>query len=216
MNKIRIYAVALAVMLSCSGAFAQTDAFYSEVKGFMADNPGAYDKIVASYFAGDELSLDDYTMLYYGYSLTKDYKPDYYNRSVDSLIKNLEYDKAYAVLKEDHKNDPTSLQTLFDLMGMAYVLEKSQEGQLYQKHYINLMLAIIQANGDGLSREGALRVNRVTDEFQILSTYFKASSIVSKELSDDNIDKVTIKDSEGNVKDVYFDFSRYMDAITGK
>ena len=78
------------------------------------------------------------------------------------------------------------------------------------------MLAIIQANGDGLSRDGALRVNRVTDEFQLLSTYFKAASIVSKELSDDNIDKVTIKDSDGNIKDVYFDFSRYMDRITIK
>ena len=130
---------------------------------------------------------------------------------MDSLINIRQFDKAYEALKADQKNDPTSLQTLFDLMGMAYVLEKSDEGQQYQKHYINLMLAIIQANGDGLSRESALRVNRVTDEFQLLSTYFKAASIVSRELGEDNIDKVTIKDSDGNVKDVFFDFTRYME-----
>ena len=214
MNKLRLLLAAVAVF-ACSNIYAQDNAFYSEIKSFMTDNRADYDEIVKSYFANKELSLDDYTLLYYGYTFTDAYKPDYTSNEAESLMDAKKYDQAYAVLQREHQNDPTSLQTLFDLMGMAYVLEKSQEGQVYQNRYIKLMLAIIQSSGDGLSAENAIKVNRLTDESQILSTYFKAVSVVKKEFTNDGIDKVTVKDSDGIVKDVYFDFSRYLE-VSGK
>lgn len=213
MNKLKFISLA-ALILTFGSLCAQDDAFYSEVRGFMSESRPEYDKIVSSYFAGQELSADDYTLLYYGYTFTDAYKPDFVNKSVDSLIDAKQYAEAYDALKKEHLKDPSSLQILFDLMGLAFVLEKSDEGQQYQKKYINLLLAIVQASGDGLSRENAIKVNTVRDEFQILSSYFRASSIVKKEFSSsDSIDKVTIKDSEGIVKDVFFDFTRYV-AVT--
>lgn len=214
MNKLRIL-FASAILLVCGNIYAQDSEFYSEIKSFMTDYRADYDQIVKAYFENQDLSLDDYTLLYYGYTFTDSYKPDYASNKADSLIDLKKYAEAYEVLKQEHKSDPTSLQTLFDLMGMAWVLEKSSEGQAFQTRYIKLMTAIIQACGDGSSKDNAIKVNRVTDEYQLLSTYFKAASVVKKEFTEDGIDKVTIKDSEGIVKDVYFDFSRYLQ-LTGK
>ena len=210
MNKIKTLAVAFGLMLIGGTAFAQNDAFYAEVRNYMADNRAEFDKIVTSFLAGNELSMDEYTMLYYGYTFTDAYKPNYSSNTADSLINLKKYEDAYKALKTELKRDPTSLQTLFDLMNLADVLGKEKESTLYQKSYVNIVKAIFLACGDGLSPDAAIRVNHATDEFQILSAYFRAVSISSKELSPDFVDRVTIKDSDGQVKTVYFDFSRYM------
>ncbi|MBQ1885920.1 MAG: DUF4919 domain-containing protein [Bacteroidales bacterium] len=210
MNKLRTLIAAVAV-LACSNIYAQTDAFYSEIKSFISD----YDKLAQDFLSDKKMSLDDYTLLYYGFTFTDNYKPDYNGGAADSLINLKQYEKAYQQLQEDHRTNPTSLQTLFDLMNIASYLEKEKESSVYQSRYINLVKAIMQAGGDGLSPDNAIRVNSVMDEFQILSTYFKAVAIGSKEFSDDYIDKITIKDSDGNTKDVFFDFKRYME-VSGK
>lgn len=206
MNKLRTLIVALAVM-ACGNIYAQNDSFYSEIKSFISD----YDQLAQNFLSGKEMSLDDYTLLYYGFTFTDKYKPDYVNPKADSLINLNQINEAYLQLQEDHKENPTSLQTLFELMNVASVLDKEEESAMYQSRYINLVKAIMQAGGDGLSRENAIKINSVLDEFQILSTYFKAKAIGSKEFSDDFIDRITIKDSDGNTKDVFFDFTRYME-----
>ncbi len=212
MNKIKFtILIAVFALGSASLLRAQNDDFYAEIKSFMTENRAEYNDIVKSYFAGEDLSLDDYTLLYYGYTFTDAYKPNYYNSSIDSLIAKKLYSQAYAALQADHKQDPTSLQTLFYLMNIAEELLKPEESKIYQSRYINLVKAIMGAGGDGLSKENAIRVNRVTDEFQILSTYFGASSIVNKEFSEDFIDKVSIKTDKPNIIDVFFDFKRYVE-----
>ena len=212
MNKIKFTILLAAFALGASSLLkAQNDDFYAEIKSFMTENRADYNDIVASYFAGKELSLDDYTLLYYGYTFTDAYNPNYYNSSIDSLIAKKLYSQAYAALQADHKQDPTSLQTLFYLINIAEELLKPEESKMYQSRYINLVKAIMGAGGDGLSKENAIRVNRVTDEFQILSTYFGASSIVNKEFSEDFIDKVSIKNDKPNIIDIFFDFKRYVE-----
>ena len=210
MNKFKNIAAAICLLLIGNAAFAQNDAFYTEVRNYMADNRAEFNKIVNSYLAGDVLSMDEYTMLYYGYTFTNAYKPDYTSNTADSLMNLKKYEEAYKALQGELRRDPTSLQTLFELMNLADVLGKEKESTQYQKSYVNLVKAIFLACGDGLSADNAIRVNHVTDEFQILSAYFKAVSIVSKELSPDFVDKVTLKDSDGQVKTVFFDFSRYL------
>ncbi|MBR6465105.1 MAG: DUF4919 domain-containing protein [Bacteroidales bacterium] len=210
MNKITTIALALGLLLAGNAAIAQNDAFYSEVRNYMADNRAEFNKIVTSYLVGQPLSMDEYTMLYYGYTFTDAYKPNYSSNTADSLMNLKKYEEAYKALQGELRRDPTSLQTLFELMNLADVLGKEKESTQYQKNYVNLVKAIFLACGDGLSADNAIRVNHVTDEFQILSAYFKAVSISSKELSPDFVDKVTFKDSSGAVKTVFFDFSRYM------
>ena len=210
MNKFKNIAAAICLLLIGNAAFAQNDAFYTEVRNYMADNRAEFNKIVNSYLAGDVLSMDEYTMLYYGYTFTNAYKPDYTSNTADSLMNLKKYEEADKALQGELRRDPTSLQTLFELMNLADVLGKEKESTQYQKSYVNLVKAIFLACGDGLSADNAIRVNHVTDEFQILSAYFKAVSIVSKELSPDFVDKVTLKDSDGQVKTVFFDFSRYL------
>lgn len=210
MNRIKTLAAAIGLLLVGNAAFAQNDAFYSEVRNYMADNRAEFNKIVTSFLAGQPLSMDEYTMLYYGYTFTDAYKPNYSSNTVDSLINIKKYEDAFKSLQGELRRDPTSLQTLFDLMNLADVLGKEKESAQYQKDYVNLVKAIFLACGDGLSVDNAIRVNHVTDEFQILSSYFRAVSISSKELSPDFVDKVTFKDSSGAVKTVFFDFSRYM------
>ncbi|MBP5390904.1 MAG: DUF4919 domain-containing protein [Bacteroidales bacterium] len=210
MNKIKTTVAALALLLIGNVAFAQNDAFYNEVRNYMADNRAEFNKIVSSFLAGDALSPDEYTMLYYGYTFTDAYKPNYTSNKADSLINLKKYEDAFKALQGELKRDPTSLQTLFELMNLADVLGKEKESTQYQKSYVNLVKAIFLACGDGLSTDSAIRINHVTDEFQILSSYFRAVSIVSKELSPDFVDKITFKDSSGQTKTVFFDFSRYM------
>ena len=210
MNKIKTLAAAIGLMLIGNAAFAQNDAFYSEVRNYMADNRAEFNKIVSSFLAGNTLSPDEYTMLYYGYTFTDAYKPNYISNTADSLINLKKYEDAFKALQGELKRDPSSLQTLFDLMNLADVLGKEKESTFYQKSYVNIVKAIFLACGDGLSADNAIRVNHVTDEFQILSSYFRAVSIVLKELSPDFVDKVTFKDSSGQTKTVFFDFSRYM------
>lgn len=215
MRKFRFLLAVCALALG-SSAFAQTEDFYAEIKQFMTDNRAEYDSILSNYFAAEEMSLDDYALLYYGYTYTDSYKPGYLDSKADSLISKKEYEKAFEHLLQENRKDPTSLKTLFDLMNLADLLNKTQESNRFQNAYLNLVRAILQSGGDGSSAENAIYVNSETDEFQLLSVYFKAVSIVSREFTEDFKDRITIKDSDGAQKVLYFDFSRFMEVAQAK
>ena len=112
MNKIKTLAAAIGLMLIGNAAFAQNDAFYSEVRNYMADNRAEFNKIVSSFLAGNTLSPDEYTMLYYGYTFTDAYKPNFISNTADSLINLKKYEDAFKALQGELKRDPSSLQTL--------------------------------------------------------------------------------------------------------
>ena len=127
------------------------------------------------------------------------------------LIKEQKYEDAYNTGKELLKKNPVSLQLLYNMYGLAGLLEKDiQEIKHYSKRYAAL-LTMISLTGDGTSEETAFKVICVNDEYQLLNMLFRMENMKSQSLVNkcDLIEFDKCQHYEGN--QMYFDISRSLD-----
>ena len=166
------------------------------------------------------LTRQDHAMLYYGYSFTPAYKGSMDDfQDFRKLIKEEKYEDAYNIGKELLKKNPVSLQLLYNMYGIAGLLQKDiREIKHYSKRYAAL-LTMIALTGDGTSEETAFKVICVNDEYQLLNMLFKMENMKGQSLVNkcDLIEFDKCQYYEGN--QMYFDISRsldYMSELFGK
>ena len=125
----------------------------------------------------------------------------------------------YNIGKELLKKNPVSLQLLYNMYGIAGLLQKDiREIKHYSKRYAAL-LTMIALTGDGTSEETAFKVICVNDEYQLLNMLFKMENMKGQSLVNkcDLIEFDKCQYYEGN--QMYFDISRsldYMSELFGK
>ena len=129
------------------------------------------------------LTRQDHAMLYYGYSFTPAYKGSMDDfQDFRKLIKEEKYEDAYNIGKELLKKNPVSLQLLYNMYGIAGLLQKDiREIKHYSKRYAAL-LTMIALTGDGTSEETAFKVICVNDEYQLLNMLFKMENMKGQSL----------------------------------
>lgn len=159
---------------------------YSEIKEKIQNpnSPNYYPILLKRFNDFDkELNLEEYALIYYGFSFQKDYlKNQSEEMELSKLEKDGNYDKLISACEKYLSKNPVSLKAN-DLM--AYSLYKQNrsesEWKKYQDRYRALRKVIVYS-GNGLTCETAFKVISISDEYDILYTYFDIEKIQKQSL----------------------------------
>lgn len=161
---------------------------FSEIKAKVEDRNSStyYPKLLQRFNDFDStLTIEDYALIYYGFSFQDAYlknQPD--ERVLNTLQKDKNYDGLILESKKILAVNPVSL-TANDCM--TYALLKTSRPEIEWKKYQDRFRAIrkvIASSGDGLTCESAFKVIYVSDEYNMLYTYYDVEKVHSQKLSD--------------------------------
>lgn len=175
-----------------------------------SDSETSYSKLLSRFNEFDSsLSLQDYSLVYYGFS----FQDKYLNSTVDefqleNILKTRDYEKLLSECFKVLEQNPVSLSANEKAVLAMRKLHRPQTDWLkYQKRYKKLLEAVAKS-GDGKSAKTAIKVIYPADQRIILKNYFGIVEIHGQSLVDD-CDKVLIEPNEKyKSKEIYFDISR--------
>ncbi|MDP4185331.1 MAG: DUF4919 domain-containing protein [Bacteroidota bacterium] len=211
---MKSYLLTLVIFCFFGTAFGQKEleTNYDTIKAKI-ENPKSdfyYKKLIKRYNDFDStLTTQEYSLIYYGFSFQKDYIVNQPSEiSLNKLLKSNDYEKIVAECIKILDKNPVSLLANNEMGYALYKLNKPEsEWGKYQKRFRAIRKAIVYS-GDGLSPETAFKVICVSDEYNILYSYFKISNIHHQSLVGiyDKFDIDPSKYYQANV--MYFDTSR--------
>ncbi|MEN5231869.1 DUF4919 domain-containing protein [Sphingobacterium faecium] len=185
---------------------------YSEIKAKVEDkNSSTYYPILLQRFNDFDstLTIDDYALIYYGFSFQDAYlknQPD--ENALNRLQKEENYEGLILEAKKILSVNPVSLKANDCLID---ALQETGRPETEWKKYQNRFRAIrrvIASSGNGMSCESAYKVIYVSDEYNMIYTYFDVEKVHSQKLSG-LCDQFEIDPTEYlNSKVVFFDISR--------
>ena len=185
---------------------------FSEIKTIVSnqDSDNYYPLLLKRYKNLDPtLTSEQYSFIYYGFSFQKEYligKPN--ETQLKELSKNEKYDEIVTECKRILDINPVSLEAN-DLMGYAlFKLGKpEEEWKIYQNRYRAIRKVIVYS-GDGLTSGSAFKVIYISDEYNILYSYFQITTIYKQSLIG-MCDCFEIEPSEFyRPNEIYFDISQ--------
>ncbi len=216
MKKVITLVATLALFLAAN-AQAQLD--YKTIKEIVETEKEYYNDIVGVYLSDDPLiRVDDYALVYYGYSFTPAYKGA--NDKNEEELKNHaaagDMLKQYEVAKKILEYNPVSLNALFYAWRAADELIKpEEETQSYLKKYIGI-INMITTMGNGKSSASPYRVITPDDQDHILYGALDVNTVTSRTLDTNTLcNIVAIEPTEKfQARKVFFDVSRYLSHTT--
>lgn len=159
------------------------------------------------------LSLDEFFMLYYGYSAAERYAP--YARGertvIDSMLSTMNrglYIEAAAIGKDYLEDHPSEI-SIYYYTGLAFLKSSMYaEAEEFFHKYHGFISSLIAA-GDGETPESAFIVISTDDEYTLMD-YLGYSFLEQKltEYHDQFFDILTIMTTSGEKKEIYFNISK--------
>ncbi|WP_163320832.1 DUF4919 domain-containing protein [Dysgonomonas sp. 520] len=188
------------------------DIDYAEIKEIISDpeNDFFYPALLKKYNDFDStFTMMEYAIVYYGFSFQDDYiknMPD--ETRLNQLARTEDFQKIIEECDRILAKNPVSLNANLQI---SYALFKQgkpeQEWRKYQQRYRGIRNAIVYS-GDGLTAETAFKVIYISDEYNIISTYFNIPKVHSQALKG-YCDYFEIDGSEYyKASGMYFDISR--------
>lgn len=206
----RTFVFILLSLLSFSG-FAQgvTPVDYNQIK----EQIDQYDELLTQFQNGEALTLDDYRLLYFGYTFQDNYKPYEPNPlnqeisdamadgfSDENTVKLIDLSKKYL------EQDPFSLKINNYLQNF---IKNSQDDLTDLSRNLmfqyNGIIGAILSSGDGKTLETAYAVNHPSDEYMVLR-FLKLKPLSSN--FDATSDIFEVEDENGTKSQVFFDVTR--------
>ncbi|MBD1428955.1 DUF4919 domain-containing protein [Sphingobacterium litopenaei] len=185
---------------------------YSEIKEKIENqnSPNYYPTILKRYNNFDKkLTLEEYALLYYGFTFQENYlKNQSEEIELSKLEKEGKYEELISACEKYLLINPVSLKAN-DLMAYSlYKLNKPEsEWRKFQERYRALRKVIVYS-GNGLTCETAFKVISVSDEYDVIYTYFDVENIKKQSLVG-LCDKFEISPTEYYHSDIiYFDISQ--------
>lgn len=185
---------------------------YDEIKLKIEDENSDYyyPKLLKRFNELDiNLTDEENALIYYGFSFQKDYIK---NKPTEDKLRNYSKNNDYEnVVKEAKKildKNPISLEANNELAYALFKLNKSEaEWKPFQKRYRNIR-RVIALSGDGLSCETAFKVIYVSDEYNMIYSYFNIPKVKGQSLIG-MCDKIENEIGEYyKTTEIYFDASR--------
>ena len=203
---------ALFVAIFTAGA-QQMD--YKTIKEVVENEKEYYNDILNIYLNGDPMiRVDDYALVYYGYTFTPQYKGagDNNEEALKNYAASGDMLKQYETAKKILEYNPVSLNALFYAWRAADSLIKpEEETQSYLKKYLGI-LNMITTQGNGKSSSTPYRVITPDDQDHILYGVLDVNEVTSRELDKSSLcNIVTIEPTtKFQSRKVFFDISRYL------
>lgn len=117
------------------------------------------------------LTTDEYSYLYYGFTLKDNYSPYGTPKGQDEFLEIYyaeDYKTAIPLGKKILEENPINIKIIFKMLVCYYALEQLDTARLYGIQYYGFLNAIYNS-GDGKSIETAWVVISVPDEYEILA-----------------------------------------------
>jgi len=181
-------------------------------------NPGSknyYPKLLKRYNEGDAtLTLNDYRLLYYGFTFQEAYEPytpdPRESELAELMASNMttleDFELLTAKAKEILSTQPFNLKILYYLKNFNLTLERTEENsQIDQK--FNGILGAILSSGTGKSEDSGFYINTISDEYMILQAFGLTST--GQEYRG-NTDYVILASNDLELEGYYFDNTRLM------
>ncbi len=203
---------ALFVAIFTAGA-QQMD--YKTIKEVVENEKEYYNDILNIYLNDDPMiRVDDYALVYYGYTFTPQYKGagDNNEEALKNYAASGDMLKQYETAKKILEYNPVSLNALFYAWRAADSLIKpEEETQSYLKKYLGI-LNMITTQGNGKSSSTPYRVITPDDQDHILYGVLDVNEVTSRELDKSSLcNIVTIEPTtKFQSRKVFFDISRYL------
>jgi|SRR5690606_33323540 len=205
------------LLLIFISVFSQTKAQYelkinySEIKEKIENpnSPNYYPKLLKRYNDFDELKLEEYALIYYGFTFQERYlKNQPEENEFSRLEKDEKFEELISACEKYLSINPVSLKANELMAYSLYKLNKPEaEWRKFQDRYRALRKVIVYS-GNGLTCETAFKVISVSDEYDILYTYFDVETIKKQSLVG-LCDKFEISPTEYYRSDIiYFDISQ--------
>lgn len=211
MKVIKYYSAVIAALLLCSGVLAQRNTQqiqqdveiqlhepnFQEIEDMTTDpsSPYFYDLLMYRYNKNDTLlNAVDYYNLYYGYSLQKEYNPEYespYRDSVAVVLGGLDklevqdYELLEYYMQKILEANPFSIR---DINALAFVYENmGQVGKAMEQMYkVDLLMHTIKYSGTGLTKDSPWTVvfrQNATDVVTLLGMSSVRETIITADVS---------------------------------
>lgn len=186
------------------------DIDYQKVEEYVTQNAEGYKQLMNRFWENpDSLNEEEAAMLYYGFAFTKDYTPE----NIDLNVKLLEAfnDKdpanAFTAYKKESKRTPVSLSLLMNTSLLAGKMGMGESKKKY-KHMAMKMLSGIMASGTGYSKEKAIKVLYIADEYAIFRDLM-GMSMTRHEFYENRYDRMTL-DTGNDGESIILWFDTYL------
>ena len=182
---------------------------YEEIKSKMENNPKLHFSVVwEKYQQGDaSMTLEEKRQVYYGYVFTKDYSP-YAGTNISTEMKAIigkekpdrkDWEALIALLNNALTKDPFHCRYLYWL-NVAYTALGKREEAHRTLNKIRCILDALTSTGDGLSKETAIHVIAVSQEYDFL--FLNGLTMHTQLFIDGGYDVLQVVSSEGNEEDM--------------
>jgi hypothetical protein len=198
---------------------------YEEIGKQISDSSSAsyYPKLMDRYEKGDtSLSLDEYRLLYFGYTFQPNYHPWWRSKQIDKLkllyakdsLSFIDCDTIIHYASLSVADFPFDLRQI-SMLGYVYHLKGKDDIARQWVSRRNGILEAIFSSGDGGSCETGFRVICVDHEYEILKVLQFQSR--GQMLTDNShCDRLKLQDAPGGHKYIYFNIWRTMEVLSKK
>lgn len=186
---------------------------YSEIEKIINDKnrESYYPKLLQRYNDFDStLTINEYALIYYGFSFQDNYiKAQSADKNIRKIADEENYEKTIAECEKILIINPVSLDANNEMGYALFKLGKLEsEWKKYQNRY-RAIRKVIAWSGDGLSEKTAFKVIFISDEYNMIHSYFEIPEIYSQALTNGLCDRFKIDPSEYySHSEIYFDISR--------
>lgn len=214
--------------LATSSLFAQNQEWYipnyDGIEKAIEDEDGEfyYPKILKSFLEADtNLTRESVHHLYYGAVVRSGYSP--YGRNVSQeLPESIEdyfelenpseeqYETFRAEMDKLVEENPLDLVLHLISGNVAFDYGDSLVGRQSYFRY-NALMDVIEASGDGLTKETAIHVIRVTDEYTFLRSY--GFNPTGQALIEHRWDEMKLAENQYGIESLYFDISTALNSM---
>lgn len=170
------------------------DIDYQKVEEYVTQNAEGYKQLMNRFWENpDSLNEEEAAMLYYGFAFTKDYDPEKVDINMD-LMKAF-HDKNFFAYKEELKRTPVSLSLLMKTSILAGEAGNNGLKKKYMRMATKLLTGIM-ASGTGFSKERAIKVLYIADEYAIFRDLM-GLRMTTQELLEHRYDRMTLETGNG-------------------
>lgn len=222
----KFFLLIVSLFVSFSG-FAQSEVEapnYTEIANTInnRDSDFYYPRLMRRFAANDTtLSMEDYRMLYYGFTMQEDYNPyrvsPYTNKLKEfSVVDSISLPACDSIIKYGLKavaDFPFDLRSMNLLIYGYKCTDNDEQKQLWAFKLKGLLDAII-SSGDGESEESAFHVIYPPHEYEIINRF--GLSAKSNVMMPPSFDYIEVNDNSFNIKGYYFNISRILEVYQQK
>ena len=197
------------------GMGSKLDIDLKSIEEFVEKTPAAYKDLMDRFLKDPaSLSKEEVANLYYGFAYTKDYDPLRVDLMTEphKLYNEGKMQEAYDFCKKELQKAPVSLSLLWQISMIADELKMKEEAKKYYSTLKELYDAIT-ASGNGYSKENAIKVIFISDEYAIFRDMMGLKRL-QHTLEDGGYDRMTLdRGNKGETVTLWFDAHLSYDKI---